>query len=126
LGRFSARANIRAAVWDKPRSDSTVGVSRFLGKRGDALGLCGADFPKLTKRSLPTLSGLLLKLRRNRFDETACPPREIGQNKTATAKRTRFVFGRPSQSRLSYQISILIVSRVCEKLRKQQKYWFGA
>ena len=32
LGRFSARANIRAAVWDKPRSDCTVGVSRFMGR----------------------------------------------------------------------------------------------
>jgi hypothetical protein len=30
LDRFSARANIRAAVWDKPRSHCTVGVSRFL------------------------------------------------------------------------------------------------
>jgi hypothetical protein len=30
LGRFSARANIRAAVWDKPRSDCKVGVSRFM------------------------------------------------------------------------------------------------
>jgi hypothetical protein len=29
LGRFSARASIRAAVWDKPRSDCTVGVSRL-------------------------------------------------------------------------------------------------
>jgi hypothetical protein len=27
LSRFSARANIRGAVWDKPRSDCTVGVS---------------------------------------------------------------------------------------------------
>jgi hypothetical protein len=32
LGRFSARANLRAAVWDKPRSDCTVGVSRFTGR----------------------------------------------------------------------------------------------
>jgi hypothetical protein len=31
LGRFSARASIRAAVWDKPRSDCTDGVSRFMG-----------------------------------------------------------------------------------------------
>ena len=31
LSRFSARANIRAAVWDKPRSDYTVGVCRFMG-----------------------------------------------------------------------------------------------
>jgi hypothetical protein len=30
LGRFSARANIRAAVWDKPRSDCALGVSRFM------------------------------------------------------------------------------------------------
>jgi hypothetical protein len=30
LSRFSARANIRAAVWDKPHSDCTVGVSRFV------------------------------------------------------------------------------------------------
>jgi hypothetical protein len=29
LGRFSARASIRAAVWDKPRSDYTVGVCRL-------------------------------------------------------------------------------------------------
>jgi hypothetical protein len=29
LGRFSARANIRAAVWDKPRSDYAVGVCRL-------------------------------------------------------------------------------------------------
>jgi len=34
LGRFSARANIRAAVWDKPRSDYTVGISRFM-ERGN-------------------------------------------------------------------------------------------
>ena len=40
LSRFSARANIRAAVWDKPRSDCTVGVSRFLRSR---LFLC--DLP---------------------------------------------------------------------------------
>jgi len=32
LGRFSARANIRAAVWDKPRSDCIVGISRFMGR----------------------------------------------------------------------------------------------
>jgi hypothetical protein len=33
LGRFSARASIRAAVWDKPRSDYTVGVCRFMESR---------------------------------------------------------------------------------------------
>ena len=33
LSRFSARANIRAAVWDKPRSACTVGVCRFMGER---------------------------------------------------------------------------------------------
>jgi hypothetical protein len=33
LSRCSARANIRAAVWDKPRSDCKVGVSRFMGRR---------------------------------------------------------------------------------------------
>jgi hypothetical protein len=32
VGRFSAGANIRAAVWDKPRSDCKVGVSRFMGR----------------------------------------------------------------------------------------------
>jgi len=32
VGRFSAGANIRAAVWDKPRSDYTVGVCRFMGR----------------------------------------------------------------------------------------------
>jgi hypothetical protein len=30
LGRFRARASIRAAVWDKPRSGCTVGVCRFM------------------------------------------------------------------------------------------------
>jgi hypothetical protein len=34
LSRFSARANIRAAVWDKPRSDYAVGVCRFMGRTG--------------------------------------------------------------------------------------------
>ena len=33
VGRFSARANNRAAVWDKPRSDNTIGVSRFMESR---------------------------------------------------------------------------------------------
>jgi hypothetical protein len=35
LSRFSARANMRAAVWDKPRSDCTVGVSRFMESAGE-------------------------------------------------------------------------------------------
>jgi hypothetical protein len=30
LSRFSARGNIRAAVWDKPRSDYAVGVCRLM------------------------------------------------------------------------------------------------
>jgi hypothetical protein len=30
-GGSALRANIRAAVWDKPRSDRTVGVARFMG-----------------------------------------------------------------------------------------------
>jgi hypothetical protein len=34
LSRFSARANIRAAVWDKPRSDYAVGVCRFMERAG--------------------------------------------------------------------------------------------
>jgi hypothetical protein len=45
LGRFSACANIRAAVWDKPRSDYTVGISRFM-ERGPAHGWPG-DYPCL-------------------------------------------------------------------------------
>jgi len=41
LGRFSARANIRPAVWDKPRSGCTIGVSRIMGRsaRGTALAI---------------------------------------------------------------------------------------
>jgi hypothetical protein len=49
--RFSARANIRAAVWDKPRSDCIVGISRFLGSSLFLLDLLSGREPALAVRN---------------------------------------------------------------------------
>jgi hypothetical protein len=72
LGRFSARANICAAVWDKPRSDCTVGVSRFVESSLFLLDLLTGHEPALApERELSQLAALRQATRLGRFSARA-------------------------------------------------------
>jgi hypothetical protein len=72
LGRFSARANIRAAVWDKPRSDCKVGVSRFMESALFLSDLLTGHEPALVpERELSQLAALRQATRLSRFSARA-------------------------------------------------------